>query len=76
MKHDAMDLTPEGEPPTVWARWCPSCRLWVTHINGRRRCWCGAAVVRLGYRPRHREPGELRPGVVAEFDDPRDQASA
>lgn len=71
---DLDSLTPEGEPPTRGARWCPSCRMWVTQLNGRLRCFCGAAVVRPGYRPRHREPGELRPGVVAEFEDPRDRA--
>jgi hypothetical protein len=75
MKPDTLDLTPDGEPPTRSHRWCPSCRMWVTHLNGSRRCWCGAAVVRQGFRSRHREPGELRPGVVAEFTDPRDRPS-
>jgi hypothetical protein len=41
-------------------------------MRGRRRCVCGAAVVR---QTRHERPvpGELRPGVIAEFDDPRDR---
>ncbi len=67
-----MDLTPIGEPPSRGARWCPSCRCWYGFIGGRRRCgFCGTAVVRPT-KPERSVPGELRPGVVAEFDDPRD----
>jgi len=74
MNPDGMDLTPEGDPPTRTARWCPSCRMWVEYLSGRRRCFCGAAVLRPAYRSRRpRERGELRPGVVAEFEDPRDR---
>lgn len=73
MNVDTLSLTPDSEPPTRSARWCPSCCRWMTELRGRLRCVCGAAVVRPGYQSRHREPGELRPGVVAEFADPRDQ---
>lgn len=69
------DLTPIGEPPTRTARWCPRCQAWVEG-HGRRRCaTCAAALI----RPRVRHAAtrstrdELRPGVYAEFDDPRDR---
>lgn len=67
-----MDLTPQGEPPSRGARWCPSCAEWVEHLRGRRRCHCGTAVVRQVQVEKPRA-GELRPGVVAEFADPRDR---
>jgi hypothetical protein len=73
VKVDTLELTPDSDPPTRHARWCPACREWVTHCRGRLRCWCGTAVVRPAWQPRHREPGVLRPGVVAEFADPRDR---
>jgi hypothetical protein len=73
-----MDLNPVGEPPSYSARWCPSCQRWFDRSAGfgriGRRCpLCFTALVRQirdTYRPR---PGELRPGVVAEFADPRDK---
>jgi hypothetical protein len=66
-------LTPESDPPSRSARWCPTCRLWLTELCGRRRCrFCGAAVVRPAFRSKTKA-GELRPGVVAEFADPRDR---
>lgn len=66
-------LTPDGHPPCPSARWCPSCCRWMlrAEIRGRRRCRCGAAVVRQT-RGERSLPGELRPGIVAEFADPRD----
>lgn len=68
-----MDLNPEGEPPSRSARWCPSCRVWIVFQCGRRRCAaCGTAVVRPA-KPEKLKPGELRPGIIAEFDDPRDR---
>jgi len=67
-----VNLQPMGDPPDRSARWCPSCGLWITNLRGRRRCGlCHTAVVRPPFRSRPR-PGELRPGIVAEFDDPRD----
>jgi len=66
-----MDLTPIGEPPSRSARWCPRCQVWKPHC-GNRRCACGTAVVRPARVERSR-PGELRPGVVGEFADPRDR---
>ncbi len=70
-----MDLIPHSDPPSRCARWCPSCLVWLENeaIRGRRRCGtCGSAVVRQGYKSTPR-PGELRPGIIAEFNDPRDQ---
>jgi tRNA(Ile2) C34 agmatinyltransferase TiaS len=67
---DALSLTPDGEPPTRSARWCPTCRRWLER-SGRRCAKCGTAVVRPARRVRHQK-GELRPGVIAEFEDPRD----
>lgn len=64
-------LTPDGDPPSRGARWCPSCREWRTELRGRRRCLCGTAVVRQPFQSKPKA-GELRPGVVAEFADPRD----
>ena len=68
-----LTLTPIGLPPNRSARWCPSCCAWIERgvLRGRRRCGCGAAVVRQGLRTKA-QPNELRPGVVAEFTDPRD----
>jgi hypothetical protein len=68
-------LTPEGKPPNGSARWCPDCCRWIDRIElrGRRRCVCGAAVVRQT-RGERSLTNELRPGVVAEFEDPRDLA--
>lgn len=69
-----MDLTPVGEPPSRSARWCPRCQVWDTQARGRRRCvLCGAALIRPMVRERKPKPWELRPGVVAEFSDPRDR---
>lgn len=72
MKVDTLELTPEGTPPSRFARWCPSCRCWLEHTGCRRCFYCGAAVVR---QPKivKLKAGELRPGVVAEFADPRDR---
>jgi hypothetical protein len=71
--HD-VSLTPIGDPPSRHARWCPACQLWLEHTRSRR-CVCGAAVVRQPYRARVRpQAGELRPGIVGEFEDPRDAA--
>jgi hypothetical protein len=69
MKADS--LTPVGEPPDRSARWCPSCRAWRARgvLRGRRRCLCGAAVVRQTRPAFHTAPGELRPGVVPEWTD-------
>lgn len=68
-----MDLNPVGEPPSRSARWCPACQRWIVFQFGRRRCAsCGTAVVRPAKAEQPR-PGELRPGVVAEFADPRDR---
>jgi len=64
-------LTPDSDPPTRGSRWCPRCRLWY-ELRGRRRCGCGAALVRQPFRTTPKA-GELRPGVVAEFADPRDR---
>jgi hypothetical protein len=69
-----MDLIPHSGPPSRFARWCPSCLVWLEPMvwRGRRRCpTCGSALVRpsLPVKPR---PGELRPGIIAEFNDPRD----
>lgn len=74
MKVDAMTLTPTSAPPNASARWCPSCGRWIERqeIRGRRRCHCGAAVVRQTFRERS-VPGQLRPGIIAEFSDPRDR---
>lgn len=63
-------LTPIGDPPDRSARWCPRHQQW-THQR-TRRCLCGAALVRQARVDRSR-PGELRPGIVAEFHDPRDR---
>jgi hypothetical protein len=69
-----MQLTPDGEPPGRGSRWCPRCQAWIEYAFGRRRCAsCGTALIRP-MRPRTPKPGELRPGVIAEFDDPRDAA--
>ncbi len=69
-------LTPDGNPPDKSARWCPVCCQWIDRqeIRGRRRCPCGAAVVRQT-RGERSLPGELRPGVLPEFIDPRDGGS-
>jgi hypothetical protein len=69
-----LSLTPIGEPPTRGARWCPNCRAWIEAavMRGRRRCFCGAAVVRQTRIPKSL-PNELWPGIDAEFDDPRDR---
>lgn len=69
-----MDLIPHSDPPSRFARWCPACLVWLEPIQrrGRRRCgMCGSAVVRQGFQSKPR-PGELRPGIIAEFNDPRD----
>ncbi len=69
-----MDLTPLTAPPSRGARWCPSCCAWWLAVDarGRRRCpVCRAALVREMPTPKPR-PGELRPGIIAEFNDPRD----
>jgi hypothetical protein len=67
-------LTPASEPPNRSARWCPGCEAWIdrTELRGRRRCACGAAVVRQTRGDRSL-PGELRPGVVAMWADPRER---
>jgi len=65
-------LTPDSDPPSRFSRWCPRCRLWYEHLR-RRRCGCGAALVRPMKSPPKPKPGELRPGIIAEFDDPRDR---
>lgn len=68
-----MDLTPIGEPPSRSARWCPRCQCWYPYAGGRRRCAvCAAAFVRPT-KVEEPRPGELRPGVVAEFADIRDR---
>lgn len=68
-----LTLTPDGIPPTRFARWCPGCCCWYTH-TGRTRCTvCRAALVRQRSRPDRPMAGELRPGVVAEFADVRDR---
>jgi hypothetical protein len=74
VKVDALVLTPDGEPPSRGARWCPSCHVWIesAELRGRRRCWCGTAVVRPAFVSKLKA-GELRPGIVAEFADPRDR---
>lgn len=72
----ATDLNPIGEPPSRGARWCPRCRGWLEswQHQGRRRCEsCGTALVRPMVRQPTPKPGELRPGIVAEFLDPRDR---
>lgn len=69
-----MDLTPLGEPPYRGSRWCPSCCCWWHRHSKRprRRCViCHTALVRSMPLRTPRE-GELRPGIVAEFRDPRD----
>lgn len=73
MNHES--LTPVGDPPDHSARWCPSCCAWIDRriLRGRRRCFCGAAVVRQT-RGGRSIPGELRPGIAAMFADPRDDA--
>ncbi len=68
-----LSLSPIGVPPTSSARWCPRCREWKTHTGARRCHVCGAAVVRQTRIPKAL-PNELRPGVDAEFLDPRDRA--
>jgi hypothetical protein len=68
-------LAPDGDPPSRGSRWCPRCRCWYEHLR-RRRCGCGAALVRPMARQPKPRPGELRPGVVAEFNDPRDHDEA
>lgn len=65
-----MTLVPIGDPPSRRARWCPSCAVWIE--TRRRRCHCGTAVVRPPFRSKKPRAGELRPGIVAEFADPRD----
>lgn len=66
-------LTPIGDPPTRSARWCPKCHCWVVFQFGRRRCQaCGTAVVRP-VKAEKPKLGELRPGIIAEFADPRDR---
>jgi hypothetical protein len=70
-----MDLNPVGEPPTRFARWCPYCQQWKTHTGARRCVDCGTAVIRQT-KVEKPKPGELRPGVIAEFDDPRDRYDA
>lgn len=69
-----LTLTPIGDPPNVSARWCPQCCHWIERrqMRGRRRCLCGAAVIRQTRSEKPR-PGELRPGIIAEFSDPRDR---
>jgi hypothetical protein len=68
-----MILTPVGDAPDRSARWCPSCTVWITGLRGRRRCGlCGTAVVRQPFQYKLKS-GELRPGIVAEFADPRDR---
>jgi len=63
-----IDLTPIGEPPSRCARWCPQCCCWWTHVRRRRCPACRAAVVRQ--RPlRIPRPGELRPGIVAQWSE-------
>jgi hypothetical protein len=69
-----INLTPSTDPPSRSARWCPSCCVWwlAIHARGRRRCpVCRAALVRQMPMPKPR-PGELRPGIIAQFNDPRD----
>ena len=73
-----MDLTPIGEPPFRGSRWCPMCRRWIDACGVRRCPDCHTAVVRppyLGLRELvvKPKPGELRPGIIAQFDDPRDR---
>jgi hypothetical protein len=66
-------LTPDSDPPSRSARWCPACRGWLL-TQGRRRCpTCHTAVVRPMKIPPKPKPGELRPGIIAEFADPRDR---
>jgi hypothetical protein len=65
-------LTPDGNPPSRFARWCPACRSWYTHTGSRRCGVCGTALVRQA-KIEKPKPGELRPGIVAEFADPRDR---
>ena len=67
-----LNLLPDGLPPTRWARWCPRCCVWKSTCGSRRCLECGCAVVRPA-RYERRRAGELRPGVVAEFEDPRDE---
>jgi hypothetical protein len=72
-----MNLTPPTDPPTRSARWCPSCCAWwlAVQARGRRRCpVCRAALVRQMPMPTPR-PGELRPGIIAQFNDPRDHVT-
>jgi hypothetical protein len=67
-------LTPISDPPDRSARWCPACGIWITNLRGRRRCrLCHTAVVRPMVHPLRPRPFELRPGVIAEFADPRDR---
>lgn len=71
-----MDLNPIGEPPSRGARWCPSCQGWLDsrEHRGRRRCdRCYTALVRPMKIPPKPKAGELRPGTIAEFADPRDR---
>lgn len=73
-----MDLNPIGEPSSPGDRWCPSCQGWFAswQHQGRRRCeCCGTALVRpmKADPPTRPRPFELRPGVIAEFADPRDR---
>ena len=72
MIDDALTLTPVGAPPSRGDRWCPRCTTWIA-ARGRRRCpTCLAALVRAAPAPPKLRPGELRPGVIEQFRDPRD----
>ena len=68
-----MTLTPDGPPPERWGwGWCPRHAQWVP-TSGSRLCnYCRTPLVRLP-RPEGSLPGELRPGIVGEFADPRDR---
>jgi hypothetical protein len=72
-----MDLNPIGQPPSRGARWCPACQRWFERLAGCRTLGsrgpiCAYALVRPT-KCDAPKPNELRPGVVAEFDDPRDR---
>lgn len=64
-------MEPTCPPPTERTylyRWCPWCVVWV-YGHGLRRCReCRTALIRR-VRPIKAKRGELRPGVVAEWED-------
>lgn len=67
-------LTPVGDPPERHARWCPRCVRWILHTEFRAHRWqlcpiCCCALVRQARHERS-VPGEIRPGVKPEWDDP------